>query len=168
MGEAWNGSNGFKGALMNALLAQAAETLTKAAGWNPARADEKDVFHFSLENDLDFSLLSPDGRAGILLAALGPAPDAETPQGSAELERLATLAAGCLKKRSSVLSIADDNALELYRKVDLQAPSTLPDQVKDFLNDLAWWKRQIQNHGAPSAGASSPFSFSFNSWFSPG
>ena len=150
---------------MNDALLHAAAALAEAAGWDVPQADAEGIFRFSLEGELEFSLFSPDGRTGILLGSLGQAPDCSTPQGAAELDRLAALSAGVLKDRLSVLSLSESDLLELHRSFPLHPADGIKAHAKDFLNDLAWWKRQVQNHSSRPAADSSPFSFSFESWF---
>ncbi len=154
---------------MNALLKNTAETIADAAGWKKPEADADGSFPFFLEGDLDFKLLTPDGKTGIFLARLADAPDAGSPQEGAELERIASLAAGVLKNRGSVLSISDQNVLELHRSFPLNdcRGQQLLSTARDFLNDLAWWKKQLQRRGqAPRIYGPDPaFNFSFNNWF---
>ena len=149
-------------------LQQTADIITRAAGWKPALPDTDGIFRFSLEGGLDFELFSPESSTGIVLAVLDTAPDQNDPQSEALLQRLAALSAGCLKKRRSVFSLGE-HGFELYRTFRLSTISenVLVSEVRDFLNDLAWWKRQISGSG-PAAGAqsSSPFSFSFGNWLS--
>ncbi|HJD96233.1 hypothetical protein [Mailhella massiliensis] len=142
-------------------LQQTADIITRAAGWEHATPDEEGCFHFSLEGGLDFSLFSPENRTGILLSSLGKAPESDE-----EVRRLAALAAGCLKKRRSVFSIGE-HGLELHRAFPLSSASEsfLIPEVRDFLNDLAWWKRQISGGGASMNKSSSPFSLPFGNWF---
>ena len=145
---------------MTASLQQIADIITRAAGWNQAFPSEDGAFHFELEDGLDFSLLSPENRTGILFASLG-----KTPENDEELKRLAALAAGCLKKRHSVFSMGEQG-LELYRTFPLAEASEnfLIPEVRDFLNDLAWWKKQISGSGSSTTRQSSPFSFPFGNW----
>ena len=146
---------------MASSLQQTADILTRAAGWTNATPDEEGIFHFSLEGELDFSLFSPENRTGILFSSLG-----KTPESDEELKRLAALAAGCLKKRRSVFSIGE-HGLELHRAFSLAEASedVLLLEVRDFLNDLAWWKRQISGAGASRPVSSSPFSLPSGNWF---
>ncbi len=142
-------------------LQQTADILTRVAGWTSATPDEEGIFHFSLEGGLDFSLFSPENRTGILFSSLGG-----TPESDEELRRLAALAAGCLKKRRSVFSMGE-HGLELYRAFSLAEVSEnfLIPEVRDFLNDLAWWKKQISGSGASTPRNVSPFSLPFGNWF---
>lgn len=147
-------------------LQQIADTITNAAGWNRAEPDREGVFRFSLEDGLDFSLFTPDNRAAVLLADLGPAPEAGTIEGGDRLKRLAALAAGTLKVRRSSFAVAGQR-LELSRIFPMQAASErdTPLLVRDFLNDLAWWKAQISGTANTSSNTSSS-PFSMGGWFS--
>ncbi|MBR5882570.1 MAG: type III secretion system chaperone [Mailhella sp.] len=151
---------------MPSKLQQIADIITNAAGWKRAEPDSEGVFRFSLEGGLDFSLLSPDNRTAVLLADLGPAPEAGTMNGNDKLKRLAALAAGTLKKRRSSFAIAGQR-LELSRTFSMQAASELEISplVRDFLNDLAWWKAQISGSSNTSSNTSSS-PFSMGGWFS--
>ena len=151
---------------MPSKLQQIADIITNAAGWKRAEPDSEGVFRFSLEGGLDFSLLSPDNRTAVLLADLGPAPEAGTMNGNDKLKRLAALAAGTLKKRRSSFAIAGQR-LELSRTFPMQTASELEISplVRDFLNDLAWWKAQISGSSNTSSNTSSS-PFSMGGWFS--
>ena len=142
-------------------LQQTADIITRAAGWQQASPDDEGIFHFALEGGLDFTLRSPENKTGILLASLGGAPENDD-----ELRRLAALAAGCLKKRRSVFSMGE-HGMELHRSFLLAEASAdvLVPEVRDFLNDLAWWKRQISGAGTSPAKNASPFSIPFGNWF---
>ena len=151
---------------MPSKLQQIADIITNAAGWKRAEPDSEGVFRFSLEGGLDFSLLTPETRTAVLLADLGPAPEAGTMNGNDKLKRLAALAAGTLKKRRSSFAIAGQR-LELSRTFPMQTASELEISplVRDFLNDLAWWKAQISGSSNTSSNTSSS-PFSMGGWFS--
>ena len=151
---------------MSSQLQLIADIITNAAGWKRAEPDSEGGFLFSLEGGLDFSLLSPDNRTAVLLADLGPAPEAGTMDGNDRLKRLAALAAGTLKKRRSSFAIAGQR-LELNRTFSMQAASETktPLLVRDFLNDLAWWKAQVEGSSNISSNTSSS-PFSMGGWFS--
>lgn len=155
---------------MTSPLQRSADIITRAAGWKEALPDDDGVFHFSLEGGLDFELFSPENRTGILFAVLGNAPEQDA-RADDTLLRLASLSAGSLKKRRSTFSLGE-KGLELYRTFTLAEASeqSLPRTVRDFLNDLAWWKQQLSGtEGNRSSGPqNSPFSFSFGNWFSSG
>ena len=86
--------------------------------------------------------------------------------GNDKLKRLAALAAGTLKKRRSSFAIAGQR-LELSRTFPMQTASELEISplVRDFLNDLAWWKAQISGSSNTSSNTSSS-PFSMGGWFS--
>ena len=149
---------------MDGALQHVAEALAEAAGWDAPQADAEGVFRFSLDGGLEFSLFSPDGKTGILLGSLGPAPDCSTIQGAAELDRLAALSSGVLKDRLSVLALSGTNILELHRSFPLQPADGVKAHARDFLNDLAWWKRQAEQPTSGTVAEDAPFSFSFGSW----
>ena len=116
------------------LLQESVNALTAAAGWKKASPGADGVFRFRLEGDLDMEFFSPDGRTGILRADLGPLPDAE--QDADE------------RTRRTVLSV-DEGRFSLHLVVPLaEGVASMPGYAKDFLNDLAWWKRQVQGGGA--------------------
>lgn len=154
---------------MSSQLQQIADIITKAAGWKQAQPDAEGIFRFALEGGLDFSLLSPENRTAVLLGDLGPAPDASTPQGDDDLRRLASLAAATLKKRRSTIAISEGGRIELQRAFAMTAAGELDirSEVRDFLNDLAWWQKQLDGSAPNSSSntSSSPFSFNFSNWF---
>ena len=147
-------------------LQQIADIITNTAGWKRAEPNCEGVFRFSLEGGLDFSLLSPENRTAVLLADLGSAPESGTMEGGDRLKRLAALAAGSLKKRRSSFAIAGQR-LELSRTFPMQSTSEreISLLVRDFLNDLAWWKAQISDSSNSSSNTSSS-PFSMGGWFS--
>lgn len=135
-------------------LQEAADAVTSAAGWKKAVPDAAGVFHFRLEQDLDMDLFSPDGRTLILRAEVGPLPPAERDADDV-LRRCASRAVAAGRKRRSVLTL-DGGALILHRLLPREGSlEEMPRHVRDFLNDLTWWKAQAGN-GSPAA---SPFSF---------
>ena len=147
-----------------------ADIITRAAGWKQAIPDDDGVFRFSLEGGLNFELFSPENSTGILLAVLESVPRQNDEQAEDVIRRMAALAAGCMKKRRSVFSIGE-RGFELYRTFRIAdvSENTLTAEVRDFLNDLAWWKKQFSHSAsAPSQQRTSPFSFSFGDFFSDG
>ena len=153
---------------MTSPLQQTADIITRAAGWNQALPDDDGVFRFFLEGGLDFELFSPESSTGILLAVLDAVPSENDEHADDVVRRAASLAAGCMKKRRSVLSIGE-RGFELYRTFRLSdiSEADLLAEVRDFLNDLAWWKKQISVSDS-GARPTSPFSFSFGDFFSSG
>lgn len=134
------------------LLQESVDAVTAAAGWKKASPDAGGVFRFHLEGDLDMELFSPDGRTGILRADLGPLPALE--QDADELLRkCASRMVAASRTRRTVLSV-EEGRLSLHLVVPLAEEAlSMPRHAKDFLNDLAWWKGQVQG------GDTSAFSF---------
>ena len=155
---------------MTSPLQPTADIITRAAGWKQAVPDDDGVFRFSLEGGLDFELFSPENSTGILLAVLDGVPQQNDDRAEDTIRRMASLAAGCMKKRRSVFSIGE-RGFELYRTFRLAEVSerSLTAEVRDFLNDLAWWKKQFSSL-SPVSGLerTSPFSFSFGGFFPDG
>ena len=138
------------------LLKQAVNTITSAAGWEPASPDSDGVYHFLVDDDLEMDFFSPDGRSGIFKSTLARVPP-DDPSATDLLKVCAQRAVAVCKKRKSVLAIQDDQ-LALHYVVKLQGASSedlsrLATQgAKDFLNDLAWWKAQLDTRApVPSA-----------------
>ena len=144
-----------------ALLQESADAITSAAGWRKASPDARGVFRFRLEGELDMELFSPDGRTGILHADLGPLPEAER-DADELLRKCASRVVAAARTRRTVLSV-EEGRLSLHLMVPLNAAAaeSMSRHAKDFLNDLAWWKNQVQGGAAASF---SPFSFSGMHW----
>ncbi len=144
-----------------ALLQESADAITSAAGWKKASPDAVGVFRFRLEGELDMNLFSPDGRTGILHADLGPLPDGER-DADELLRKCASRAVAAARTRRTVFSVEEGRlSLHLLIPLDAAAVESMPRHAKDFLNDLAWWKKQVQGGAAASF---SPFSFSGVQW----
>jgi len=152
---------------MPSQLQNIADIVTASAGWKKAVPDDGGAFHFALEGGLDFQLFTPDSRTAVLLADLGASPAPGSTQGDEELKRLASVAAASLKKRRSAFAIAGER-LELSRTFPLQEgdEQALRLLLRDFLNDLAWWKQQVKGGPANSSSTASSSPFSLGGWFS--
>lgn len=151
---------------------QAADAITSAAGWRPARPNDDGVFRFRLEGDLEMDFFSPDGRTGIFRSTLATLPDSDA-EAEALLKTCAQRAVAACRKRKSIISI-DAGRLQLHRVIRLDglSPDMLgrvaPDEARAFLNDLAWWQVQVGAKSGQTA-APSPFSLSgFGGSWSPG
>lgn len=148
---------------MGLALKEAVEAVAGAAGWKITTPDESGVYHYLLEEGLDLDLASPDGRTLILSADLGGAPQSSEPGVDEEWKRIGRLAAAVLRKRASILS-CHAGRLELYRTVILThaEPQEIIEACKDFLNDQAWWRANLNSN--TTATTASPFSFA-QGWF---
>ena len=115
------------------LLQESVDALTAAAGWKKASPGADGVFRFRLE--------------GILRADLGPLPAAEQDADDL-LRKCASRMVAASRSRRTVLSV-DEGRFSLHLVVPLaESVASMPGYAKDFLNDLAWWKRQVQGGGA--------------------
>lgn len=145
-------------------VATAVSAIEEAAGWRPTAPDADGVWHYFLEDGLDLNVFSPDGRTCVFDADLGSLPD-PGPARDEELVRIGRLVAASLKTRASILSVRNGR-LSLHRTVRLQTASErqIVAQAQDFLNDQAWWRRNLNANVA----ASSSSAFSFPSGWFPG
>jgi len=153
---------------MPVLLQQVADILTEAAGWNRVEPDESGVYSFFIDGGLDFELLSPDNRLAVLRADIGRVPSVPE-EADQKLAEMAKLAVGCLKKRRSILAVSNGRfelqaTFPIYNASPIELTSFVPRLVKDFLNDLAWWKKQFGGESSQAFSASmfNASAFSFN------
>ncbi|MFQ9365841.1 MAG: hypothetical protein ACLR2P_10120, partial [Bilophila wadsworthia] len=64
------------------------------------------------------------------------------------LRKCASRMVAASRSRRTVLSV-DEGRFSLHLVVPLaESVASMPGYAKDFLNDLAWWKRQVQGGGA--------------------
>lgn len=142
--------------------------LAVTAGWKPPRPEQDGSYSFRLEDGLDLKLFSPDGRGCFLLADLISLPEAGYERDGL-LRKVAGRQAGICRERASVVAVErqedaaarglDGDRLILQSRVPLDAPQRqFADAVRDFLNDLAWWKKNLGD--SPREEASSMFSMS--------
>ncbi len=153
------------------LLQNAVAALAARAGWRTPQPDGDGAYRFRLADGLDFAMFSPDGRQCIIHAALMSVPDA-----GAERDELLTLAAqrqaGACRTRASVVALekAGESLLQhdmqgdrliLYRMVDLSSGQDAVNMtIRDFLNDLTWWKAACNGSAAGTSGGAPSFSMS--------
>ena len=145
-----------------ALMDEAVKAVADAAGWKMPEPDRDGAYHFHLKGDLDFSLFSPDGRNCIIRAKVQDLP-VDSMQREDLLRDASRRQVGVCRTRPSVLSVekagqslmaADDGTDKLmpFRQLRLEAGEYEAPKaaVKEFLNDLAWWKASFgstQNSG---------------------
>lgn len=147
---------------------RAVATVAGEAGWNVAEPDGNGVCHYLLADGLDLDLSSPDGRTLILSADFGEAPQADAPGVEDDWRRIGRLAAAVMKRRASVLAV-HDGRLELFRRINLVQTDAagLVEACRDFLNDEAWWRANLDGGSSAPSGTPS-FSFDFSQGWFPG
>lgn len=137
-----------------ALVDDAVRAAALAAGWKMPEPGADGTWRFHLQGDLDVMLFSPDGRSCVMAGEVRVLP-AEGPERSGILAEAARRQVGACRVRPSVLAVeaadwtpsagadnSPDDRLMLYRRVGLEAGSEreFAGQLRDFLNDLAWWR----------------------------
>lgn len=140
--------------------------LAVTAGWKPPRPEKDGSYRFRLEDGLDLKIFSPDGRWCFLLAELLSLPEAGHDRDSL-LRNVAGQQAGICRERASVVALEhredpaarDRDRLILQSRMPVDVPQQrFDDAVRDFLNDLAWWKKSLG--GSPREELPSIFSLS--------
>ncbi len=118
------------------------KTIQNATGWNKPSSLAQGIISFELENDLVLSIHNPGGDHVFLYSELVTLP--HNIQNSQELcQKIAMLALGTCKKMRSTVSLKM-NVVMLH--LDISETNTSNDiiqKAKVFLNELAWWKKQI-------------------------
>ena len=143
------------------LLENAVALLSSRAGWKSPRRGEDGAYRFRLNGGLDFAVFSPDERIAVLRAELVTLPGSG-PDGEERLHAAAQFQVGVCRARASIVALegpgqsllasvpvsspTSGDRLVLHRTVDLAAgQEAFETVVKDFLNDLAWWKTACGN-----------------------
>lgn len=140
-------------------------SVSRAAGWKQPEP-EAGGYRFALQGDLTVSVYSPDGRSAVMRSTLISlsAPEADRAD---LLKRLAKQQAGACRVRASVLAVEEaeptdsgassEDTCILFRHVPLDSADAFSLQLRDFVNDLAWWKSSL----AGASQSSSPYSMAF-------
>ena len=121
--------------------------------WMTPRPGQDGSYSFRLEDGLDLKVFSPDGRLCFLLADLHALPEPGHERDSL-LRKVAGQQAGICRERASVVALErqedavarglDGERLILQSRVPVDVPQQeFDDAVRDFLNDLAWWKKSL-------------------------
>ncbi|WP_297218901.1 hypothetical protein [uncultured Desulfovibrio sp.] len=151
-----------------ALLDDRASALAAMAHWKTPRPEKDGSYRFALENDLSVTLLSPDGRRCVLRAELLSLPPAG-PDREELLRSVLRQQAGICAVRASVVALerpgdslltsgTSGDCLILQSLLELDVPQRQFDEaVRDFLNDLSWWKRVLHATPGKATGGESPF-----------
>lgn len=151
-----------------AILDDLALAVAKSAEWKKPEPQKDGAYHFRLQDDLDFALFTPDGRLGLVVGNVATLPD----EGIDREDMLAESArrqVGICRTRPSILAFEragqgmiqlDDekkDRLILFRRLRLESDAVIESvrQVRDFLNDLQWWRKTTSPE---FSGGASPFS----------
>lgn len=137
------------------MLQTVINTLCSHAKWKMPKQNAQGQYTFFLDNNVEFSLFSPNGQDCIFLVKIADIPQGN--EGENLIQNIAAKAAGMYKIKKSVVSVRD-NAVYLHRlllKQEINQERILP-AAKEILNDADIW------HTALTQGSSqsSPFSFS--------
>ncbi len=150
-------------------LKAAVEYIADAAGWSTPQADTKGQYFFALDGGLSVTLMSPDGMTCIMKSTM-----ITLPQDKREAdEMLAVCARRALGKARSSQAIVtvEGNLVLLYDAMRFEhiENDILALRLRDFLNDLSWWKDMMAPHkAASSAGAAAAQSGLPKGMFVPG
>jgi hypothetical protein len=133
------------------MLHSAVRSICARAGWKEPKADEKGVYAFDLEDDISFTLSSPDGERLLARSAL-LAPQAGRDIAGETLASVMRITAARFKRlKASVALNPETGVLELYALTDPRGAETPEEFMEKFLNELSFWKAQ------PALGVSAAF-----------
>lgn len=142
-------------------LQQAADSIAAAAGWSCRTPDPDNVVIFRLENGLRLEMLCPDGKTLILRGLIRMLPESEAGN-EAETDALvekALVLNAALCRRSRALPALHERRLELHRIIRAGETAAdepdMPEEARTFLNDLAWWRKQLSPEEPVGSGLES-------------
>jgi hypothetical protein len=137
------------------MLQTVINTLCSHAKWKMPQQNTQGQYTFFLDNNVEFSLFSPNGQDCIFLVKIADIPHGN--EGESFIQNIAAKAAGMYKIKKSIVSIRD-NAVYLHRLVLKQEinQERILQTAKEILNDADIWHTAL-THGSSQ---NSPFSFS--------
>lgn len=132
-------------------LKAAVEYIADVAGWSAPQADTKGQYFFALDGGLSVTLMSPDGMTCIMKSTMMTLPQ-DTRDADEILSVCARRALGRARASQSILSV-EGNLAVLYDSMRFEHVEldTIALRLRDFLNDLSWWKDMMAPHKASSA-----------------
>lgn len=137
------------------MLQTVINTLCSHAKWKMPQQNAKGQYCFFLDNNVEFSLFSPNGQDCIFLVKLADIPPGN--EGENFIQNIAAKAAGMYKKKKSIVSV-QENTVYLHRillKQDMSQEQILQ-TAKEILNDADIWQTAL----AQGSSQRSAFSFS--------
>lgn len=132
-------------------LKAAVEYIAEVAGWSAPQADTKGQYFFALDGGLSVTMMSPDGMTCIMKSTIMTLPQ-DTREADEILAVCARRALGRARSSQSLLS-AEANLVILYDTMRFEHTEhdIIALRLRDFLNDLSWWKDMMAPHKASSS-----------------
>ncbi len=136
-------------------LKAAVDYIAEVAGWSAPQADTQGQYFFALDGGLSVTIMSPDGMTCIMKSTM-----MTLPQDARDADELLTMCArralGRARSSQSILTVEGNLAI-LYdtMRFDSVERDIIALRLRDFLNDLSWWKDMMAPHKTShSVGAS--------------
>ncbi len=132
-------------------LKAAVEYIAEVAGWSAPQADTKGQYFFALDGALSVTVMSPDGMTCIMKSTMMTLPQ-DTREADELLAVCARRALGRARSSQSIVTVEGNLAI-LYdsMRFDHTELDTIALRLRDFLNDLAWWKDMMAPHKASNS-----------------
>ncbi len=132
-------------------LKAAVDYIAEVAGWSAPQADTKGQYFFALDGGLSVTLMSPDGMTCIMKSTMAALPQDER-DAHGMLVLCARRALGHARSSQSIVTVEGNLAI-LYDSMRLENTEldVVALRLRDFLNDLAWWKESLAPHKAQSS-----------------
>ena len=124
-------------------IQEIADLISEKAGWSAKRPDDNNTIKFELEGNINVHIHSPNGESVFLYSKIATLSSDNYTQ-KQELEKYAKLAVATCKNKKSIIS-CKDNSLVLHQDISQKDRDSILSYTKDFLNDVAWWKKQVVN-----------------------
>lgn len=123
------------------LLEDVVSSICKVTAWKNQIQKEENTISFELENGLNLNVYSPDGKTVILYDTIIKLPSDEY-IATNFVEKYATHAVAACKTKETIVSLNEDTLVLHYDITHKDGDLEINKSVKDFLNDLAWWKNK--------------------------
>lgn len=130
-------------------------TITDAFELDPLLPTNTGSYHFSLEQNIDIDLFSPNSSISIFFGKLYPIENNDTTTNTI-IKECARIAIGVAKKKKSIISI-EEKSLALHLVVKNDHIDVFPDYMKSFASDMYWWKEQVDKYKDQSGLFNSPY-----------
>lgn len=133
-------------------LHKTVQALAHTAGWKTPIPDAEQKYTILFEHDVDITFFSPNDELCIMQASIQKLPE-QKHQAEDVLAAYAAQALGKARTKQSIITVEDSNLI-LYDSVHLIQDNMhdITLRVRDFLNDIAWWR----SHTAGPQSATTP------------